>query len=282
MKINDKGYLGAIIGMSIAFIMLASAMLAITNKYQGSVRIQNAQNDLHTIGNLTGLASNYYAATGQIPTFSGLNSSGYFNCVMPACNAGNGTYTTQTGAVISFYPTGGGAFGTSVTLPTAMTATGHNLTPLYQNALQGSSLSGSTLSWNQPVPSLASLSSKFVQLNPNGAGQTINGPLATNGSFSTNGNPLSAGQINSGNISSQSINTNGQPINSGALTASQVYVPTANHGYQPVGAIAWESSTNTSGTWNGLQVSGAYICISWFKSIKGGNEFYVSGLNIPC
>lgn len=240
-NIPDDGYLGAILGMALGFVLLSSAMLAITNKYQGSVRIQNAQNDLHAIGNMTGIANNYYSQTGQIPTIAGMVSAGYLSStaqgVCTSCNGGEGSYTSTTGTILTFSPGSGGSYTSNVALPTAMTANGHNLTSLYQNALQGSTLSGNTLSWSQPVPSLASLSNKYVQLNPaGGAAQTVSGPL------STNGNPIYSGSLSTGSISSGSINTNGQPISSGSVQGRGWSFDPYNNGYVPgSSAFGWQA-----------------------------------------
>ena len=212
---NDKGYVGMILSLAVGMVALTGAMLAVGNNYTGTIRVKNAQNDIHTIGNLAGLGNEYYTNVGSSPTISGLVSQGYLSSSAPgvstSCNGGNGCFTTTSGTVVTFAPGTGGGFITNVTLPGSYTSSTHNLVPMFQNALQGSTISGNTLSWPEPTPAIQNMLSQVqwgkINAGTNGSTQSANGNLNMQGYIQTNGNPIYSGPISSG-----SINTNGQPI----------------------------------------------------------------------
>jgi len=174
----------------------------------------SARSDIRRAGTLSNLANSYIAQTGDMqPTIAKLVTAGLLPSgakgVCATCG-GVGTYTTNDGSVLSMVPGGSaGIFGMTL-VPGPNMAQDMNY---YLSHLTGSIQNGSTIAWNQPVPAIANLGSRFVQTNPANpaATQIVASPL------STGNNPIKSGSVNTGQVTSGGENmiTNGTGVNSG-------------------------------------------------------------------
>jgi len=227
---SDRGNIGLTVMIGTVLMMLAT--YAAVKALAPALHTIAARSDIRRAGTLSNLANSYIAQTGDMqPTIAKLVTAGLLPAtskgVCPACN-GVGTYTTNDGSVLSMLPGGSaGIFGMTL-------APGPNMTRdmnFYLSHLTGSVQSGSSVAWNQPVPTIANLGTRFVSTNPTnpGATQTVGSPLASTSTISTPG-WVSSGATSSGYISSGPINTNGNPINSGSENTGTVNSSTVNTG----------------------------------------------------
>lgn len=200
---NDRGNIGLTVMVGTVLMMLAT--YAAVKALGPALHTISARSDIRRAGTLSNLANSYIAQTGDMqPTIAKLVSAGLLPSgakgVCSTCG-GVGTYTTNDGSVLSMVPGGSaGIFGMTL-LPGPNMAQDMNY---YLSHLTGSIQNGSTVAWNQPVPAIANLGSRFVQTNPAnpGATQSVNSSLSTNGNSINSGNVNSTGSVSAGNGSS--------------------------------------------------------------------------------
>jgi hypothetical protein len=202
-RLNESGFSMAngLIGLFLGSTVLALIAAQSVRKESGVQRIRNAETDIATIGNLSGQGMEYYLATGNVPTITGLVNAGYIpktaQGLCLTCNNGNGTITNPDGVVLSATnpSVNGNDFGIAVDIP----ANQLPVQNMYRNALPNSLppttstlvSGGKEIAYNLPVP--GSLAGEYVQLNPSGgSNQFVSGPLLLgSGSQYINGSPCS-------------------------------------------------------------------------------------------
>ncbi|MHB8369736.1 MAG: hypothetical protein ACYDBP_08605 [Leptospirales bacterium] len=283
---SDRGNIGLTVMVGTVLMMLAT--YAAVKALAPALHTIAARSDIRRAGTLSNLANSYIAQTGDMqPTIAKLVSSGLLPAtskgVCASCG-GVGTYTTNDGSVLSMVSGASpGIFGMTL-VPGPNMARDMNF---YLSHLTGSVQNGSTVAWNQPVPAIANLGTRFVQTNPAnpGATQVINSPVSTTGSINTNGNwaisgatstgyissgtittngnPIYSGSVNTGNISSGSIYTNGSAVNAGPVFATGVYTGGlyANN-FQAGGGpyyTVWQQQCGTPGSSYGCGTNWGYL-----------------------
>ena len=291
---SDRGSVALNIMIGMIVMMLVTYELAKT--LSPALHTISAREDVKQSGTISDLANSYIAQTGDMqPTIAKLVANGYLSGtakgVCASCT-GVGTLTTNDGSVISLGP---GPVG-GVYSMTLQPGPNMNLDDnYYLSHLSGSTLNGTLIQWNQPVPAIDNLGTYFVQKNPANpsATQTVNSPL------STNGYPLSTGQIN----------TNGQSIYSGEIVTSGP-APinlTGNHGVcvtisqppgegsstfgsypintcLPMGQMVWPWGymQNASFEWTGIMVNGQAEVLQnqGYNNNCGGCDFFWVGFII--
>lgn len=250
---NDRGNIGLTVMIGTVLMMLAT--YAAVKALAPALHTISARSDIRRAGTLSNLANSYIAQTGDMqPTIAKLVTAGLLPSgakgVCATCG-GVGTYTTNDGSVLSMVPGGSaGIFGMTL-VPGPNMAQDMNY---YLSHLTGSIQNGSTVAWNQPVPALANLGTRFVQTNPAnpGATQSVNSPLSTNGNWAL------SGAVGTGYISSGTINTNGNPVYSGSENTGTVNAS---------GAV---TATGDTTLWHG-------VIWTWWQPMAygaGGNAFY--------
>ena len=213
---SDRGSVALNIMIGMIVMMLVTYEIAKT--LSPALHTISAHDDVRRAGTIANLANSYIAQTGDMqPTIAKLVAGGFLSGtskgVCASCN-GVGTVTTDDGSVLSLVPGPvGGVYGMTL-LP------GPNMNQdmnYYLSHLMGSVQNGSLVAWNQPVPAIANLGTRFVQTNPAnpGATQTVESPLSTGNNTISTGGIVSAGTVNSG-----SVNTG--PINSGSVNTGNV------------------------------------------------------------
>jgi hypothetical protein len=174
--------------------------------YSTAQRVVQATN---FVGNAANSYYNQYCSSGTCST-TGLNyprvqdlvSAGYLPSGQgySSCNC----YTTKDGSVIKLNAGSGpsGTYGMTIT-PGAMLASKPAYASMVASRIPGSVLSGNTINVSQPVPALAnigsSLAGKYIQNDPStpqNGGINITQGVTTQGPINTNGQPITAGQLN--------------------------------------------------------------------------------------
>ena len=250
---DDRGNIGLTVMVGTVLMMLAT--FAAVKALAPALHTVSARSDIRRAGTLSNLANSYIAQTGDMqPTIAKLVTAGLLPSgakgVCATCG-GVGTYTTNDGSVLSMVPGGSaGIFGMTL-VPGPNMAQDMNY---YLSHLTGSIQNGSTVAWNQPVPALANLGTRFVQTDPAnpGATQSVNSPLSTNGNWAL------SGAVGTGYISSGTINTNGNPVYSGSENTGAVNAGTIN-----------TSTVNASGTVNSGGVSTGTVTGSGDANFSG-------------
>ncbi len=284
---SDRGSVALNIMIGMIVMMLVTYELAKT--LSPALHTISAREDVRQSGTISNLANSYVAQTGDMqPTIAKLVANGYLSGtakgVCASCT-GAGTLTTNDGSVISLGPGSVGGVYSMTLQPGPNMSLDDNY---YLSHLTGSTLNGTLIQWNQPVPAIDNLGTYFVQKNPANpsATQTVNSPLSTNGypisntgSITTNGSPINAnggplysGSLSTGSISSGQINANGNMIYSGGLNTGSITTGTVNMNAGPA-INQCSGGSNTCGNGPGYQgrewyagfyIGGQEICyVDW-------------------
>ena len=306
---SDRGSVALNIMIGMIVMMLVTYELAKT--LSPALHTISAREDVKQSGTISDLANSYVAQTGDMqPTIAKLVANGYLSGtakgVCASCT-GMGTLTTNDGSVISLGP---GSVG-GVYSMTLQPGPNMNLDDnYYLSHLTGSTLNGTLIQWNQPVPAIDNLGTYFVQKNPANpsATQTVNSPLSTNG-YPLSAGPINSSSLNTGTISSGQINTNGQSIYTGSLTTSgpNPINLTGNHGVcvtisqppgegqttfgsypiypcLPMGQMIWPFgyNQNASFEWTGIIVNGQAEVLQnqGYNNNCGGCDWFYTGFII--
>ena len=289
---NDRGNIGLTVMVGTVLMMLAT--YAAVKALGPALHTISARSDIRRAGTLSNLANSYIAQTGDMqPTIAKLVTAGLLPSgakgVCATCG-GVGTYTTNDGSVLSMVPGGSsGIFGMTL-LPGPNMAQDMNY---YLSHLTGSIQNGSTVTWNQPVPAIANLGSRFVQTNPAnpGATQIVTSPL------STGANPINSGSVNTGTVnSSGAVTATGdttlwhgviwtwwQPMAYGAGENAFYFMPA---GWWPAPSYWWTNVPGYSGCggqnpsggvnmpWGSFRVWQVGSCNNWWSYVPGGPYGY--------
>lgn len=284
---SDRGSVALNIMIGMIVMMLVTYELAKT--LSPALHTISAREDVKQSGTISDLANSYIAQTGDMqPTIAKLVANGYLSGtakgVCASCT-GTGTLTTNDGSVISLGPGSvGGVY--SMTLQPGPNMNLNNA--YYLSHLTGSTLNGTLIQWNQPVPAIDNLGTYFVQKNPANpsATQTVNSPL------STNGYPLSTGPINSGSLTTSGPNpinltgnhgvcvTISQPPGEGSSTFGSYPI----NACLPMGQMVWPWGymQNASFEWTGILVNGQAEILQnqGYNNNCGGCDWFYTGFII--
>ena len=267
---NDRGNIGLTVMVGTVLMMLAT--YAAVKALGPALHTISARSDIRRAGTLSNLANSYIAQTGDMqPTIAKLVTAGLLPSgakgVCSTCG-GVGTYTTNDGSVLSMVPGGSaGIFGMTL-VPGPNMAQDMNY---YLSHLTGSIQNGSTVTWNQPVPAIANLGSRFVQTNPANPGAT----QSVNSSLSTNGNSINSGSDNTGTVNAGSVNTGQVNTPTRVIYNGGVGCPSGNVWFQA-------ASQGGSGVSCGTSTEGVYAqpYIWWPDTWLGPAGYYPMGSTV--